>query len=315
MGTVRPVFDALRRRVFALKSARMSDEIPKLRMAATDSAEELARRVEHEKRAANRQREFGLEQSLAPFRVGSVKALNTVPLTRGVEDQVVYATPAKLAEMLRRDELDAALVSVVEPLLNDRYDILDEIAVASLGEVKSVLLAHRQPLEQMREVFCDTASLTSVRLLKVLLAERGLKPEFKPLQDYNFTSPPDNLMLIGDPALDFLFGQHDHEIFDLGAGWFEMTGLPFVFAVWALKRGVENKALRRQLREARDFGLDTLDHIIRDRTEYTEDFRKDYFGWHLHYHLGSDEKRGIAKFMELLRKHGFGPVYEPKFVS
>ena len=94
-----------------------------------------------------------------------------------------------------------------------------------------------------------------------------------------------------------------------------MTELPFVFAVWALRRGVENRELRRQLHEAKDFGLDTLDHIIRSRTEYTEDFRKDYFGWHIHYHLGSDEKRGIAKFMELLRKHGLGPVFEPRFVS
>jgi chorismate dehydratase len=292
-----------------------SDDTPKLRMAAPESAEEIARRIEHEKRTLNREREFSLEQSLAGFRVGSVKALNTVPLTRGFEDQIIYATPARLAEMLRRDELDAALVSVVEPLLNDRYDILDGVAVASLGEVKSVLLAHRQPLEQMREVYCDTASLTSVRLLKVLLAERGLNPEFKPLPDYNFATPPDNLMLIGDPALDFVFGPHDHEILDLGAAWFEMTTLPFVFAVWALRRGTENKELRRQLREAKDFGLDTLDSIIRSRTEYTKDFRKDYFGWHLHFHLGADEKRGIAKFMELLHKHGFGPVYEPRFVS
>ena len=293
----------------------MSEETPRLRLVPPDSAEELARRFEREQRAVQRKREFGLEQSLAPFRVGSVKALNTVPLTRGLEDQILYATPAKLAEMLRRDELDAALVSVVEPLLSDRYDVLDEIAVASLGEVKSVLLAHRQPLETMREVHCDTASLTSVRLLKVLLAERGLKPEFKPLPDYNFAAPPDNLMLIGDPALDFLFGSHEHEIWDLGAAWYEMTKLPFVFAVWALRRGVENAELRRRLQEARDFGLDTLDHIIRTRTEYTEDFRKDYLGWHIHYHLGADEKRGIAKFMELLRKHGCGPLYEPKFVQ
>jgi len=293
----------------------MSEETPKLRLAPPDSAQELARRFEREQRAVQRKREFGLEQSLAPFRVGSVKALNTVPLTRGLEDEVIYVTPAKLAEMLRRDELDAALVSVVEPLLTDRYDVLDEIAVASLGEVKSVLLAHRQPLETMREVHCDTASLTSVRLLKVLLAERGLKPEFKPLPDYNFAAPPDNLMLIGDPALDFLFGSHEHEIWDLGAAWYEMTKLPFVFAVWALRRGVENAELRRRLQEARDFGLDTLDHIIRTRTEYTEDFRKDYLGWHIHYHLGADEKRGIAKFMELLRKHGCGPLYEPKFVQ
>ena len=292
-----------------------SEETPKLRMAAPDSAAEIARRFEVEQRAVNRRQETELEGSLAPFRVGSVKALNTVPLTRGLEEQIQFATPAKLAEMLRRDELDAALVSVVEPLLNDRYDILDGVAVASLGEVKSVLLAHRQPLEAMREVYCDTASLTSVRLLRVLLAERGLNPEFKPLADYNFAAAPDNLLLIGDPALDFLFGAHDHEILDLGAAWFEMTALPFVYAVWALRRGIENSELRRQLREAKDFGLDTLDHIIVSRTEYTKDFRKDYLGWHLHYHLGADEKRGIAKFMELLRKHGHGPVYEPKFVS
>ena len=92
------------------------------------------------------QRESNLEQSLAPFRVGSVRYLNAVPLTRGLEEEVIFATPSKLAEMLQRDELDAALVSVTEILFNDRYDVLDGIAVASLGEVKSVLLAHRQPI-------------------------------------------------------------------------------------------------------------------------------------------------------------------------
>ena len=292
-----------------------SDEPPKLRMADPESVERLAVRLKIEQRDINQKREEDLEDSLARFRVGSVKALNTVPLTRGIEKQIIYATPARLAEMLQRDELDAALVSVVEPLLHDRYDILDGVAVASLGDVKSVLLAHRQPLEQMREVYCDTASLTSVRLLRVLLAEQGLNPEFKPLADYNFASAPDNLMLIGDAALDFLFGNHDHEILDLGGAWYEMTNLPFVFAVWALRRGVENTELRSQLREAKVFGMDTLDLTIRMREEYTLDFRKDYFGWHLHYHLASDEKRGIAKFMELLCKHGLGPVYEPRFVS
>ena len=293
----------------------MSDAIPKLRMAAPESPEVIARRIEREQRATNREREFGLEQSLGNFRVGSVKALNTVPLTRGLEDQISYATPARLAEMLRGDDLDAALVSVVEPLLNDRYDILDGVAVASLGEVQSVFLAHRQPLEQVREVFCDPASLTSVLLLKVLLGERGLKPEFKPLENYAAAKDKDFVLLIGDAALDFALAPHEHTVFDLGTAWFELTALPFVFAVWALRRGIENRELRRQLREAKDFGMDTLDHIIHSRTEYTEDFRKDYFGWHLHYHLGTDEKRGIAKFMELLRKHSFGPVFEPNFVS
>jgi chorismate dehydratase len=291
----------------------MSDDISKLHMAS-DSAEQLARRVERERTNAERLREQDLEQSLRPFRVGSVPFLNAVPLTRGIEDDVVFVTPSKLAQMLRRDELDAALVSITEPLLNDRYDILDGAAVASLGEVKSVFVAHRYPLAETREIFCDTASLTSVNLLKVLLGERGWKPELVPLPDYEIAPSCDAVLLIGDRALDFVRAGHDHQIWDLGAAWFEMTKLPFVYAVWALRRGVENARLRRLLREAKDFGVDTLDHIIRSRTEYDLDFRKDYLGWHIHFHLGADEKRGIARFIELLRKHGLGPVYEPAFV-
>ena len=146
------------------------------------------------------------------------------------------------------------------------------------------------------------------------LAERGLRPEFKPLPGYEAASIPDYAMLIGDPALDFLRAPSQHEIWDLGAAWYEITGLPFVYAVWALRRGVENGRLRRLLREAKSFGLDTLDSIISSRSEYDYDFRKDYLGWHIHYHLGTDEKHGLAKFIKLLRKHGLGPVHEPRFV-
>jgi predicted solute-binding protein len=78
---------------------------------------------------------------------------------------------------------------------------------------------------------------------------------------------------------------------------------------------VENSVLRQQLRSARDFGLDTLDSIIRNRTQYDQDFRQDYLSWHIHFHLGTDEKRGLAKFIELLRRHGSPQIFEPKFVS
>jgi len=292
------------------------EDISKLRMAPQESAEQLARRVERERISTERQREQDLEQSLKPFRVGSVPYLNAAPLTRGIEDQVILVTPAKLAEKLRRDELDAALVSVTEVLLNDRYDILDGVAIASLGEVKSVFVAHRYPLAEVREIFCDPASLTSVNLLKVLLAERGIRAELIPLPDYEIATSCDAVLLIGDPAIDFLRADHrHHQIWDLGAAWFELTRLPFVYAVWALRRGLENKELRRRLREAMDFGVDTIDHIVKTRKEYDLDFRKDYLGWHIHYHLGADEKRGLTRFAELLRKHNFGPVFEPVYVS
>jgi chorismate dehydratase len=290
------------------------EETPKLRMAPAETPEELARRFERETRPVQLRTESELENSLAGFRVGSVPYLNAVPLTRGLEDQIIFAPPSQLAQMLQRDELDAALVSITEVLMHDRYDILDGIAVASLGEVKSVFLAHRQPLAEMQEIYCDTASLSSVNLLKVLMAENGLKPELRPLPNYQAAPSLENVLLIGDPALEFARRAPPHELWDLGAAWFELTGLPFVYAVWALRR-IPNQLLRRRLREARNFGLDTLDFIISSRTDFDFDFRKDYLSWHIHFHLGTDEKRGIARFIELLRKHHLGPVYEPRFVS
>lgn len=292
-----------------------ADDDSQLRMAPLEPIEDTARRADREKRAADRQRETELEAvSLAPFRVGSVPYLNGVPLTRGLESQITYAVPSKLAEMLRRGELDAALVSVTEVLLSERYDVLDGIAIASLGEVKSVLLAHRRPLAEVKEVLCDPASLTGANLLRVLLAEQGLTPAFKPLANGLEGPLPDFLLLIGDQALDFLRAPREHEVWDLGAAWTDLTRLPFVYAVWALRGGIENRRLRRLLQEAREFGLETLDHIIGTRTEYDYEFRKDYLGWHIHYHLGSDEKRGVARFGELMAKHNLGPVYQPRYV-
>src|SRR5580658_9741234 len=126
---------------------------------------------------------FPVSDEIKKFRIGSVPYLNAVPLTRGIESELIFATPSKLAEMLRRGELDAALVSITEVLFNDGYDILDGVAIASLGEVYSVLLAHKKPLEQATEIFCDPASLTGLNLMKVLLAEKGIFPQFKPLEN------------------------------------------------------------------------------------------------------------------------------------
>jgi chorismate dehydratase len=285
-----------------------------------NSPEEIARRFEREQRSVLRKREEDLSESLAPYRVGSVPYLNAVPLTRGLESEVIFATPSKLAEMLRRDELDAALVSVTEVLLSDRYDVLDGVAVASLGEVKSVFLAHRGPISEAKEIYCDPASLTSVNLLRVLLAEQEMRPEFKTLSSYDHAKLPDYTLLIGDPALDFARalnpGQRStHQIWDLGTAWLELTSLPFVYAVWALRKGIDYKGLARQLRDAKEFGLETLDYIISSRSEYDLSFRKDYLSWHIHYHLGADEKRGLGRFAELLAQHGLGPAFEVKYVS
>jgi chorismate dehydratase len=252
---------------------------------------------------------------ISPPRLGSVHYLNAAPLTFGIEDQMVFATPARLAELLRRDELDAALVSITEVLLHDRYDILDGVAIASLGEVYSVFLAHKKPLVEVREVFCDTASLTSVNLLRVLLAERGLRPVFRPLESYAAAAKKDFVLLIGDPAIDFHRAAHPHQIFDLGLEWRTLTGLPFVFAVWALRRGVDQASNIQKLRAAKTSGLDHLEQIIGQRPEYDEAFRRAYFERHIRYDLNGEEKRAVTRFCDLLGKHQMGSVFAPHYIG
>jgi chorismate dehydratase len=280
-----------------------------------ESVEHIATTLQSEQTKRDMHREDELSGSLAPFRVGSVPYLNAVPLTRGIEDQIELHTPAELAELLREGKLDAGLVSLTEVLFNDCYDVLDGIAIASLGEVFSVIFAYRKPLDQLKEIWVDAASCTSVNLLRVLLAERGLAPELKPLPDYELAPLLDGVLLIGDRAIEFQRAQHNHMILDLGTAWHDLTGLPFVYAVWALRRDKDTRVLRGRLRQAKSFGLDTLEHLINTRPEFDREFRQDYLGWHVHYHLTGDEKRGVAKFAELLRKHGDQPVYDPHYVT
>lgn len=251
----------------------------------------------------------------APRRIGSVSSLNGVPLTWGIESDVVFTSPARLSLLLARGELDAALLSVSEAILRDTYVALDGVGVASDGDVQSVILAHQVPLERVETVWCDPASLASVNLLKVLLAERGLRPHYRPLGAYRDAAACDAVLLIGNQALDFVRRGAPHRIWDLGGGWREQTGLPFVFALWTLRREAAAEPLRNRLRAAHRHGMDSLDEIITQRPEYDLEFRRAYFQRHLQFSLGPEHRRGIECFAALLDRHGLGPAHPVCFVT
>lgn len=251
----------------------------------------------------------------APLRAGSVPYLNAAPLVHGLQGRLTLQPPSQLARALRSGAIDAALLSITEVLLQDRYDLLDGPCVASDGPVWSVFLAHRRPLGDASSIACDTASLTSVNLLRVLLAERGLRPSMRPLKTPGEASDQDYVLLIGDPALAFLRANRTHEIWDLGMAWRELTGLPFVFAAWALRREADTTFLRAELRAAADLGERELESIIRNRTEFDEAFRREYLTRHIRRRLGPEEKQGVMRFVELLGRHLGQPVYPPHYVS
>lgn len=257
--------------------------------------------------------EAALAVPSSQFRIGSVPYLNAVPLTFGIGRDCLFLPPSRLAAELHAGRLDAALLSVTEALFHDGYDVLDGAAIASHGPVASVFLAHRDPLTKLREVHLDGASCTSVNLLRVLLAERGLAPGFRPLPDYSTVADHRNVLLIGNPALDFRRGSPAHALWDLGEAWRELAGLPFVYAVWMLRRDTPPE-LREHLRAARRAGLAALPEIVAARSEYDLEFRRRYLGGHIRYELGAAEKSGLEDFARRLRKYAGRPVFPVRYV-
>lgn len=234
-----------------------------------------------------------------PARLATVPYLNAKPLIWGLEDRLAYVEPSAMAQRLRAGEFDGGLVPIVECLGAADYEIVDDVAVASNGPVQSVLLAHQTPMAQLKEVAVDPASSTSVALLRIILRERyGIEPKFTVLEDETRARA---CLLIGDRALKFLWSHPQHPTLDLAREWNEWTGLPFVFAVWALRRGgPDSNAVAAMLRRAKEQGLAHLEQIIAQHPADQRDFLRAYFTRSLSYHLGDPERRAIAKFQEYL---------------
>ena len=246
--------------------------------------------------------------ALSALRVGCVQYLNARPLIHGYVGPVTFDHPAGLARDLASGSLDVALVPIFEALRHPRYLLADGIAIASDGPVFSVFLAHRGPLAEVRSIALDPASLTSIHLLQVLLAEyHGLHPKLGPLSA--FPGAADAVLLIGNQAIDFR--ERDagtHQLLDLGAEWKRRTGLPFVYAPWLLRADLPNApAVAAELRALKRHGLAHLADIVR-ADSHNPALSERYLTQHIRFDLGRREKAGIEKFRELLTAHGFIPA-------
>jgi len=217
------------------------------------------------------------------------------------EGHVVFEHPSRLAAMLETRQLDVALVPVFELFRKPDYKIADGISISSHGRVFSVFLAYRGELASIKQVALDTASLTSVNLLRCILAEyHGLRPEYVRLDSCTGEEAP--RLLIGNQAIDFR-RKYDGawNYLDLGEEWTKQTGLPFVYALWLFNAGVENAAESAgAFREIKREGIARIPEICREDTK----FRLDYLQHCIHYELGDAEKAGMRHFGELLQKHG-----------
>jgi predicted solute-binding protein len=242
------------------------------------------------------------------LRIGSVPYLNARPLIYGLNGCVTLCEPAELADRLRRGEFDAGMVPVAEVLSHGRYDVVDGVAIASNGPVRSVFLAHREPLAKLKRVAVTPVSRTSVWLLRVLLKQvHGIEPEFYPKPAGALLCDHQAMLLIGDEALHYSLkpASKSRGIWDLGEAWQKLTGLPFVYAVWALRRPVATgMSLPRVLRKAKEEGLAHLEEIVQAGELGTAEFRREYYEKCVSFDFGEREKAGLMKFQQYLKDAG-----------
>ena len=253
------------------------------------------------------------------MRVGAVSFLNTKPLIypflngqlQTEEISLSVKVPSRLATQLSNGELDIGLVPIIEYFRANAkgadYRILPNIAIGSHGSVLSIQLFSRVPIQDIQQIALDKSSRSSVALLKILLIEKyQLYPTFincDPSID-PASAETDAVLLIGDAALKNL-GTTKYST-DLGNEWHELTGLPFVYACWVVRRDVSLGNVPNLLLEAKTLGIEQIPDIARieaPKLGFTEDLCRRYLQHHIHYDLDESFIGGLELFYKLAVKH------------
>lgn len=243
------------------------------------------------------------------LRVGAVSYLNTRPLVHGLACRapaidLVFDLPSRLADRLAAQDLDVALIPSIEYFQDPGYSIISDACIACRGPVWSVKLFSRIPPDAIQTLALDEGSRTSASLLRILLWERyGVRPRLErlPIGAGVADTTADAILLIGDRAIHPPAGEFVAE-WDLGEEWTRWSRLPFVFAMWVARAGVDVTGLADAFEAARDDGLCHLPEIasvaagdVRLSAEACLGYLRD----NLYFFLGDDERRGL----ELFRQH------------
>ncbi|MDY6973067.1 MAG: menaquinone biosynthesis protein [Thermodesulfobacteriota bacterium] len=263
------------------------------------------------------------------LRLGRISYANTRPvhydLDRGMWPlwiECVKAAPSKLNHMLAEGLLDVSSVSSVAYARHFRdWLILPEISISSKGEIMSVLLVSKIPIERLngRKIATTHDSETAVDLLKLCLEREQITPIYQPLKAEHAGLPndADAALVIGDEALRWSWEKRTPFVMDLGLYWEQWTKKPLVFALWAVRgpfaeeRPNETHDLISLLHDSLGHGTSSLEDIIlqtaSDMGIGTDHMRR-YFQ-RLTYKLQGEEREGLSHFFELLYKRGI--LHEP----
>ena len=245
--------------------------------------------------------------------LGCVSFLNSKPLIDSLVNRpdvhVHFAVPSQLLSLVENDICSTALMSVVDfqtsrvPLM-----LLPAGMIGSDGPTLTVRVYSRVRPGSIRMLHGDTDSHTSILLAQVILRERyGVHPAVVPLD--TGTAQPESLLLIGDKVVT---ASPDAALYpyqlDLGEEWKKLTGLPFVFAMWMMRKDralVEGTQVARLLDNARRAGADVTDHLLdryADEKGWPRELARQYLTKNLCFEVTPAARAGLSRFFDLAQR-------------
>lgn len=243
------------------------------------------------------------------LRVCAVSFLNTTPLVWGMLHgpqrgffELDFQIPAACADQVASGAADIGIIPSFE-LTRQDLEIVPGTGIACHGPVRSILLISAVPANQIRRLAADSSSRTSVELARVLLRRRyGVEPEFvrHPPDLDAMIGMADAALIIGDPALRIDPKLGPYHVYDLGAEWVGMTGLPMVFAVWAGRKGAVTPEVVEVFRESCRYGRERIEEIVSvesARREFPPELVRQYLTQHIVHELGPEDERGMELFL------------------
>jgi chorismate dehydratase len=242
-------------------------------------------------------------------RVTAVSYLNTLPFVYGLRHAPAAAdidlsldVPSLCARKMSDGKADIGLIPVgAIPSFDKDYRMMKH-CIAADGEVSSVLLVSKVPMEKIKSIFLDSDSRTSVVLVRVLASQYwNITPDWINFDNNTDIGLPESMVVIGDKA--FAYKTKYSYVWDLAKEWKNFTGLPFVFAAWIASKNV-NSSLLEKVNTALEYGITHIDDAIKERLSAgpVDIDLSHYLNACIHFRLEEQYVKGMELFLDFIEK-------------
>ena len=238
-------------------------------------------------------------------KIAAVSYLNTIPFIYGIKHvdnlhaDLLLSPPAECAKAYLENKADIALVPIgALPMFNDA-EIVTSFCIGAEKSVRTVTVMSNVPIEEAKKIWLDSHSMTSSLLTRILSRELWkITPEFSELTDYSVADDPKDkeaFLFIGDKVFGYE-GKFKYS-YDLADCWRELTGKPFVFAVWIARKGISPDILNA-LEDALELGVERVWEAIVEAGRDENDYAYGYLTENIDYLFDDQKRQALALFWD-----------------